>query len=249
MLNIVVPLAGKSKFFKETEYHYPKPLIEISGRSMIERVIENLQKIEDEKQFIFILEEDDCRSCHLDAVIQLLIPDVKIVRLPGNTQGAACSVLMAIEHINNDDELVICNGDQIFNCCLNEALGSFRKRKLAGGVITFNSVHPRWSFVRMQEDKIIELTEKRPVSNIAVAGFYYFQKGTLFVESAKESIKKDASVDGQFYIAPTINQLVLKGLPLGVHAIDVKSYHTLYSPSRIKEYENHLKGEIIHECC
>ena len=54
MINILIPLAGTNQFFSESEYPYPKPLIEIHDKTMIEHVIENFNTIKEEKQFIII---------------------------------------------------------------------------------------------------------------------------------------------------------------------------------------------------
>jgi dTDP-glucose pyrophosphorylase len=161
-----------------------------------------------------------------------------IIRLKGDTKGAVCSALMAIEHINNQDELVIVNADSIIEHDLNQALNYFRSEKADGGVISFNSVHPKWSYVRLDDKgKIVEAAEKMPISTDAIAGFYYFGKGTYFVDSAMKSIEKEASVNDLYYIAPVFNELVLSNMNLLSYKIPKTQYHSFYSPQKIKEYE------------
>lgn len=239
MLNILMPIAGRSGFFDSPEYQYPKPLIEIKGKTMIEWAVNDYLKVKEDKRFIFIVNTADCAKYHIDRVLSLLTDNqCEIIRLEKETKGAACSALMAIDYIDNDDKLVIGNSDQIFDINLNDVLKHFEKRNVDAGVISFNTVHPRWSYVRLTEDqKIIEAAEKRPLSKEAVAGFYYFNKGKFFIESAMNSIEKGASVEGAYYIAPVFNELILQSKNLEVYKINNNKYHTFYSPQKIEEFE------------
>ena len=237
MINILIPLAGSNQFFNKAEYPFPKALIEINGKTMIEHVINNFTTIEGSKQFIFIVNNEDCKKYHLDTVLNLLTDSqCKIVRINGETKGAACSAVMAIEYINNDIPLIIANGDQILDIDLEEIIKEFSS--VDGGIISFDSVHPRWSYVRLdKEDFIVETAEKRPLSKHAIAGFYFYKRGQDFIESTMKMIKKDANVDGSYYIAPTFNEMVLKNKKLIVKKIEKNDYHTFYTPKKIQEYE------------
>lgn len=237
--NLLVTMAGKSLFFAEEEYHFPKPLIEIGGKTMVQRLIENLDTIDNVGERVFVVSNEDCKKYHLDDVIRILSADsARVIKLEKQTRGAACSALMAIEHINNDAELVISNADQIIDIDLDEALDSFRRRDLDAGVITFDTVHPRWSYVRLDEqERITETAEKRPLSRHAIAGLFWFRRGADFVDAAMRMIRKDAQVNGAFYIAPVLNELILSDCKLGVFPIDARNYHSFYSPQKIKEFE------------
>lgn len=236
MINIVIPLAGKSSFFKEDEIIFPKPFTEICGKTMIEMLIENYQVFQ-EKQFIFILKEDDVRGFHLDEAIKVLAgKDSKIIIIKEQTQGMACSALLALEWIDNDNPLIIANADQYFEINLNHVVSSFDNYK--AGVITFESIHPRWAYVRLDNDlNVIEAVEKNPISKNAIAGFYYYRQGKDFVQAAQKMIEKDVHLNGQFFIAPTLNELILMDKSIGIYKVDKEFYHTFYSMEKIREYE------------
>jgi len=238
MINILFPLAGKSTFFDLPQYRFPKPLIEIAGKPMIQLAVDNFDTIEDEKYFIFVIDKGDCAKYHLDDVLRLLSDShIEIIELDGQTRGATCSALMAIDHINNDTPLIISNADQIFDDDLNKVIRHFRKGDADAGVICFESVHPRWSYVRLDENGfVVETAEKRPLSKHAIAGFYYFKKGKDFVEAAMHSIYKDARVDDKFYTAPVLNELVLDNKKILIFQVDNAKYHTFYSPQKIADY-------------
>lgn len=239
MINILCTMGGRSQFFDVAEYPFPKPLIEINGKSMIEFAVENYKTLSPDSRFVFVLRSEDCVKYHIDSVVKLLTDNkCKIVKIDKETAGAACSALMAIEHIDNDDKLLIVNSDQVIEEDMAAIVAHFDKRGVDAGVVCFESVHPRWSFVRLDEEKkIIEAAEKRPISRHAVAGVYYFRKGSFFVEAAMRSVTKGAHVNGVYYVAPVLNELVLMHKNLEMYKVPNEKYYTFYSPQKIAEYE------------
>lgn len=239
---VVVPMAGGDETFKEHGYPFCKPLTEIQDRPLIEHVLGGLRSLGADRH-VFVIRTEDARRGHLDEVICLLDPRAGIVQSHGKTAGAACSALLAIEHIQPDRELVIANGDQIFNYDLGNLVREFRSRDLDAGTIVFDSVHPRWSFVRVDEDGlVVEAAEKRPISRHATAGFYYFRRGRDFVQAAKDMIRKNAQVNGAFYVCPTFNEMILRHARIGIHPVPREAYVSLATPQNIEEYEQALSA-------
>ncbi len=241
-MNLLILMAGSSDQFREAGHAFPKNLIEITGRPVIQHVIENLRPLlEAGDRLILVLRREEIAGNHTDMVARLLAPGVSICEVPAKTAGAACSALLAIDQIDNDDALVIANGDQILRADLPAALAGFRQRKLDAGVIVFDDVHPRWSFVRCNaEGLVVEAAEKRPISRLATAGFYYFARGRDFVRAASRMILKDAQVDGAFYVCPAFNELLLENARIGVHPIPRAAYFSLATPPGAQGYAEHL---------
>lgn len=236
MLNIVVPIAGKSYFFDSEKDGFPKPFIEICGKTMLEHFIRNYENVKN-KRFVFILKEEDVKRYHLDDAINVLTNNQsKIIILKHETQGMACSVLMAIDEISLNDSLLIVNMDQIFEHDLNEVILELSLSD--AGVLSFESVHPRWAYVKCDENNfVLEAFEKKPVSKNAIAGFYYFNKAEFFVKSAFDMIKKDVNCEGKYFIASTLNELILQDKKIINISIDKNRYFTFYSHAKINEYE------------
>jgi len=238
-MNLVIPIASNSKFFSIEEYGYPKPLIEIAGKPMIEHVINNLTQGVDFKKIIFIVKQDECDKYHLDNTLNLLSPiKPEIIKLRADTQGALCSVLLAIEYINQIEPLVIANADQLFDDGISAPIKKFMANDLDAACLTFNSVHPRWSYVRLDEQNlVVETAEKRPISRHAIAGLYMYKRGSDFVERGMDAIKHGTSIDGQYFISPVFNEYVLANKKVGHYEVANARYHTFYSPQKIGEYE------------
>lgn len=239
ILNIIIPIAGTSELFEKAGYIYPKPLIEINGKPMIELVLDNLLTIDMQKKFTFIIREEDILNFHLDNTLRLLVPDCNVVTIKKPTQGALCSVLMSIDNIDSSDSLLLLNGDQLIDADIDKVVQHFIKEDADAGLLTFSSVHPRWSFARTDEDnRVVETAEKNPISKNAIAGFYYFSNAAAFIEAASNVLLKDTRVNDLFFISSAINEYVLMNKKVLNHSIGAEQYHSFYSPQMIQEYES-----------
>jgi dTDP-glucose pyrophosphorylase len=237
MLKIIIPLAGSSEIFEKAGFLYPKPLIEIKGKPMIEWVIERTTSIKIPHQIIFIIKEEDSVKFHLDNTLKLLNSNCEIIKIKNDTKGGLCSVLMSVDKIDNDDAILILNSDQIIDADLSEINEYWLEKKTDVGVVIFNSVHPRWSYALSEADNIIQTAEKNPISNMAIAGYYYFNSAKLFFECAFQTIINDVQNDGMFYISPVLNEFILRNKKVHFYKIDNRNYHSFYSPKLITEFE------------
>lgn len=241
-MNILFLLAGDSRAFEEQGYQYPKYLIEIDGVPLIQHVIEHVAATRPTRH-IFVIRKEEAERFHFESVLRLLSPQSEVVIAEENTRGAACTALLAVEMIDTDEPLLVVNGDQVAEVALDDAITSFEERKLDGGMVVFDSVHPRWSYARLDErDLVIETAEKRPISRNATAGLYYFNKGSVFVRAAKEMIRKDANVSGSFYVCPVYNEMLLDQARIGVFRIPRENYHSLALPQGVQAYEEKLRS-------
>lgn len=244
-MNTLVLMAGDSRRFEEAGYPYPKNLVEIDGLALVERVVTCLAPLTDAgARLTFVIREEETGVFHTDDVINLLAPGATVVAIPNLESGAACAALLAIEHVDRDEPLLVYNGDQIVTRDLNTIVQEFETRDLDGGVVTFHAVHPRWSYVRTGEDGlVIEAAEKRPISTHATAGSYYFRRGGDFIDAAMAMILKGAHVQGRYYVCPAYNEMVLLQKRIGVHEIDRSEYFSLATPQGVTAYEEHLQAE------
>lgn len=239
MINVLLPAMGKSTFFKD--YYFPKLMLEVNGETVLERVVANFSSIKD-KHFIFVLSEKECMNFHIDQSARIITErNSDIVVLKNQTQGALCTCLICLEYIDNDDPLIIANFDQIIDIDYEEVIRRFEESNLDGGVITFPSIHPRWSYVRLEGKNVIEVAEKRPISQHAIAGFYYYKHGRDFVEGAKNTILKNNTLDNKYYISSSINEMILNNKKIGIYEVGKEQYHSFYSPEKIQEYERKTK--------
>ena len=134
---------------------------------------------------------------------------MKIVVVDGLTEGAACTALLAKEHIDNDEDLLIANSDQYIEYEAENFKLLKNNMPVDAIVYSFNAVHPKWSFVKTNSrGYITEVAEKKPISNIATVGFYYWKQGSDFVKYAEQMINKNIRVNNEFYVCPVFNQAI-----------------------------------------
>ena len=235
MLKIVVPMAGEGKRFAEHGHTFPKPLVEIKGRSMIEVVVGNLTPSEPH-QFIFICRQEHAHRYALTDVLQLIAPGSRITVMHDSTAGALCSVLLAMEHFTDDCELLIANSDQYLEEDINRFLATVRLDNTDGCIMTFPSTHPKWSYVKLVDGEVLTVAEKRPISSHATTGLYYFRRSADFLAAAEKMILKNASREGEFFVSPVYNELILAGKRITTHPITREQMHSLGTPEDVEAF-------------
>jgi NDP-sugar pyrophosphorylase family protein len=215
MLNIVIPMAGRGSRFANAGYELPKPLIPIHGHPMIRLVTKNLRPHQPHR-FIFLCLQEHIEKHEVDRLLKRWEPGCEIVIVDQVTEGAACTVLLAKELINNGDSLMIANSDQWVDTDINAYLDTMNALKLDGLIMTMWADDPKWSFVRIDEQgHVTEVVEKEVISNEATVGIYNFRRGADFVAAAEKMIEKGARVNGEFYVAPVYNELISRGEAIG----------------------------------
>jgi HAD superfamily hydrolase (TIGR01509 family) len=217
-LNVLIPMAGAGSRFEAAGYTFPKPLIEVRGKPMIQVVVENLNI---DARYIYIVQKSHYEKYNLDYLLRLVTPRYEIVQIEGVTEGAACTTLLAKEFIDNGDALVIANSDQFVEWNSGETLYSFMADGIDGGIVTFYATHPKWSFAKIDEDGIVtEVAEKKPISDIATVGIYFWKKGSDYVKYAEQMIHRDIRTNGEFYVCPVFNQAIEDGKKFRVRNIE-----------------------------
>lgn len=236
-INLIIPMSGSGTSFVNAGYTFPKPLIDINGKPMIQMVIENL-KPKFKHKFILICKKEHYDRYSLNQIFDnATAGNFESIQLIAPTQGAACTVLTAVDLINNDNELIIANADQIIDVDIDKFISFARIAKADGVILTFNSQHPRWSYARVDKNSnVLETAEKKVISNHATSGIYYFKMGKLFVEAATSMISKDIRFNNDFYVCPTFNELILAGKKIVIWEIKQSQMHGLGTPEDLNKY-------------
>lgn len=208
-LNILIPMAGAGSRFAAAGYTFPKPLIEVGGKPMIEVVVGNLNI---DAHYIFIVQKSHYEKYNLKYVLNMIAPDCDIVQVDGLTEGAACTTLLAEHLINNEKQLLIANSDQWIDWDSSDFMYTMQNGNTDGGILTFNSTHPKWSYAKVDSyGKITEVQEKKPISEYATVGVYYWKKGSDYVKYATQMIDKNIRVNNEFYTCPVYNEAISDG--------------------------------------
>lgn len=204
-MNVLIPMAGAGSRFEKAGYTFPKPLIEINGKPMIQIVVENLNV---DANFIYIVQKSHRVKYNLDTVLNLITPNCLIFEVDGVTEGAACTTLLAKEKINNNQPLLIANSDQFVEWNSHNFFYQMESQDIDGGMLVFNSTHPKWSYAKIENNIVTEVAEKNPISDIATVGIYYWKKGGDYVKYAEQMISENIRYNNEFYVCPVFNQAI-----------------------------------------
>jgi len=208
-LNVLIPMAGAGSRFTDAGYTFPKPLIEVRGKSMIQVVVDNIGL---DANYHFVVQKEHREKYNLDTMLNLIAENCKVIEVDGLTEGAACTALLAKKFINNNQPLFFANSDQWVDWDPVEFMYKMQETKSDGGIVTFEANHPKWSFAKTNNDGIVtEVAEKKPISTNATVGYYYWKHGSDFVKYAEEMIRKNIRVNNEFYVCPVYNQAIEDG--------------------------------------
>lgn len=237
MINVLIPMAGAGSRFSKAGFAKPKPFIDVAGKPMIVRVLENLAL--PEANYILV-----ARREHMAAEAEL-VRDIErqyhatFVGIEGLTEGTACTVLHARKLINNDTPLLIANSDQIVDFDPRDFVNDCTKRNMDGSILTFKDKgrDPKWSFARIGVDGLVEeVKEKQPISEFATVGVYLFRRGADFVDAAIEMILQQDRVNNEYYTCPAYNYLIYKGKRIGIYNVALEAMHGIGTPEDLDAY-------------
>jgi len=236
-INIIIPMAGAGSRFSDAGYTKPKPFIDVLGKPMIVRVLENL--VCKNAKYVLI-----ARNEHLEQEIEL-VKNIEsnfpvTFRAIGHlTEGAACTVLHAREFINNDEPMVIANSDQIVDINFQDYVNDCIDRNLDGSILTFKDSEKstKWSFASTDTTGMVkEVREKVPISDTATVGIYMFRKGREYVDAAIDMIVKNDRVNNEFYVCPVYNYAINNQKRIGIYDIPFNTMHGIGTPEDLKSY-------------
>lgn len=244
-LNVLIPMAGEGSRFAKAGYTFPKPLIDVHGKPMIQKVVENLNI---DANFIYLIRKEHNKQYNISSMLNQITPGCKIVEVESLTEGAACTTLLAKEFINNDMELLIANSDQYIEWESGEFYHSINNPNIDGSVLCFENTHPKWSYAKTNEfGNITEIREKEVISNQATIGIYYWAKGSDYVKYAEQMISKDIRYGqnfngrGEFYVAPVYNEAIEDGKKIKI--FNVKKMYGLGTPEDLETFVREVPNE------
>lgn len=229
-VNVLILMAGIGSRFKEAGYKEHKPMIDVGGVPMIERVIENLTPKYRDHQFVFVT-----LSATTDERLSKILRSHRgtIIELPYLTEGAAVSALKA-ENLITDEPLLLSSCDQLVDTPIDDFIDACWR--FDGGLLTHPQKDGHFSFSKVVDGLVTEVAERKPISAHANIGPFFFKKGTDFVRAAKNMIAEDFRVNGEFCMAPCFNWLIKDGKRIVIHEITKEQTHLIGTPAELEAY-------------
>ena len=221
---------------------YPRNLYELSDTPLIAHVLRGYEELAPQRTIVLLRASEHQRFA-TGNVVSLVSPDASTLCIPDVESGAAGSALWAIDELDLDAPLVVANGDIVIATALRERIEA-QLRDHDATVVTFESVHPRWSYVAVNADGlVVRAREKHPISKTATVGIYAYARARDFFSSVQEMILKNDTYHETFFVCPSLNQLVLRGSKISTIPVSRKDYHSLATADGATNFQRWLDDE------
>ena len=221
---------------------YPLYLTEINEQLILEKQLCVYLSLEP-TQVLFCVKAEDIKRFRVREIIMQIAPNAVVIPIHAPTKGAVCTALLGTEYIDNEEELLLLAVDDFIDDDVKGIVDYFRRNLCEAGVVSFTSVHPRYSFAKLDEAGMVaEVSEKRPISKNALVSFYYFRQGQDFVTCAKNVIRKDNPIEHVFYISQTLNEMILLQKKVGLYRVENDRFHSLKTEMQLAQYLADIKN-------
>lgn len=242
-MQLVVPMAGVGRRFSEVGYTLPKPLIRIGGVPMVVRAVRDLPPAE---RIVFVCHPDHVARHRIDHALQEYFPGCKVVVAPGLTQGQACSVRLAGEHLDADRPVLVAACDNTHLYDPTRLAGLTGDVEVDALVWTYRRdprvlVRPEsYGWVRVDTaDRVLEVSVKQPLSSMplddhVVSGCFWFRTARLMLDGIDRLVAESVRVNNEFYMDSVANTLVADGRR--VLAFEVDKYIGWGTPEDLEDY-------------
>jgi NDP-sugar pyrophosphorylase family protein len=249
-IQLIIPMSGIGKRFKNSGYTNPKPLIEVDGKPIIEHVVNLFPNITD---VTFICNDKHLKETNMAEVLNKISPNCKILKVPyGHGKGPVHAISQIFESIQDDKEIII-------SYCDYGSVWDFKKfleeRKNWDGMIPcYIGFHPHmlgsdnYAFCKEENKKLIQIKEKETFTNnkmleYASNGTYYFKSGKIVKKYFQELIDLDININGEYYVSLVYNLLVRDGLNVGIFEINkMLQWGTPYDLEIYKGWSKYFKN-------
>ncbi len=246
-MNILIPMAGKSKRFRDAGYELPKFLLNIGEKIIIEKVVECFSE---EDVFHFIISQSQNKKyTNLNEILNNISKNVELHIIDDHELGPVYSILSILDKISNEPFIV--------NYCDFLVQWDYSKFKRMVSnfdlvIPTFTGFHPpnfgETLFAYIKSDKsgnLIELREKESFTTnkkneLASTGTYYFKDINVFAKYANEIVLDPKRVLPEAYVSLLANPMVRDGFKVKTYNVD--KFICLGTPHDYEEYIYWLKS-------
>lgn len=210
-INIIIGMAGAGTRFSQNGYIYPKFLTVYNGAPMIYHSVKSCKIC---GNIYFVVLEAHLREYKFLEKLLLGLGD-EIIPIKTLTRGAAESLLLSESHIKNKDlPMLSINSDQYMNWDPTSFVDTLKANPNISFIPTIKSYRKDFSYVRELDGIIIEVREKKQISDTATMGYYHWAKTSDFFIDARTMIDNNVKDNNEFYMAPVYNFTIKRGLPV-----------------------------------
>lgn len=236
-----MPMAGEGSRFKKEGWLIPKPLINLNGQPLFKHAISSVKAEGINCKYSFIVRKEHIEEYGIDEIICRFLPKANVFHVDKTTRGAVETCLIAESAIADDDAVIVMDCDLEFRSkqfieVLKNILSIPASEANGGGLVSFESSDPRYSYAAIDEDGfVIRTAEKEVISKHALCGAYFFATGKRFKQVAHQLLNEPEFKKPEFYVSLLYNYLLKDGEK--VYLSQMESYYSYGTPEELKKYQ------------
>jgi len=236
---VIVPMAGRGSRYATQGYETPKPLIQVAGKPMVLWALESLKGVTVSKYVIVALKEHEEHFGIQKLITRHISGKVEFVWLDLVTEGQLCTVLAAKDFLDVNENVLIASSDTLVQGNLGKDIAN---SNWDGVISVANLPGDQWSFARTDSaGKVVEVAEKKRISDHASTGLYYFRKVSTLIEHGERMINNQEKTRGEYYVIPVYQKMIESGYSIGIsHA---SAMWDMGTPEAKANFEKYLAGQ------
>ena len=205
-MKCLILCAGYAKRLYPLTENFPKPLLPVKGKAIIDYLIDDLENDKHIEQYIIVSNHKfvnhfiEWKKSRKEEIV--IVDDGTTTN--ENRLGAVKDIELVIDKLNINDDLLVLAGDNLLSFSLNEFIKFFKEKNISA-VMTYyekdpNALH-KTGVCTFDENHILTSMEEKPEnpeSNYCIPPFYIYKKEDLHY--IKEGLASGCGVDspGQF---------------------------------------------------
>ncbi|MCC6252519.1 MAG: NTP transferase domain-containing protein [Bacteroidia bacterium] len=209
-MKIIVPMAGMGKRMRPHTLTVPKPLIKVAGKPIVQRLVEDIAKVIDEKidEIAFVIGDFG-----KDVENQLLTIAKNLgangsIHYQHEALGTAHAILCAEQALSG--KVIVAFADTLFKADFKIETAQH------DGIIWVQKIEDPTMFGVVKVDKnnvITDFVEKPQqfVSDLAIIGIYYFKDGEYLRNELQYLIDNNIKEKGEYQLTNALENMKQKG--------------------------------------
>jgi len=225
----LIPLAGHGSRFVKAGYNDPKPLIDVSGKSMI---IQAATSLPNSQNHIFVALQEHLEKYQLERALKDEYPSSNLISIDEVTHGQAITCSIGLESVDRNAQLMVAATDNGMIYDKEKYQELIEDESIDAIIFTFrNHISSKnnpqmYGWVKIDENNnALEVSVKTPISESpyndhAIVGTFWFRKVGYFKKSLNNLLEKDIKINGEYYVDSLMGELIDLGFNVKVFEVD-----------------------------
>ena len=251
-MRIIIPMAGKGKRMRPHTLTVPKPLIPVAGKSIVQRLVEDITKVCGQKveEIAYVIGSDFGKETEQNLIKIAEGQGAKgSIYYQDKALGTAHAIMCAEKSITG--KTVVAFADTLFKA-------DFVMDTEKEGVIWVQKIEdPRqFGVVKLDSKGVITDFVEKPVefvSDLAIIGIYYFKDGDNLKKELRYLLDNNITEKGEFQLTNALENMKAKGIKFEPGKVTEwldcgNKDATVYTNQRVLEFEKgktFLRGKNI----